>query len=98
MKYSRSINNYDLWQNYCKSNGVLIEELNLPEWVFTSENNFRQFATFGRLSQTEDQKISFDQFDDVIFFKLFEFMQNYFEIDASLFDDFERARIKRKEN
>lgn len=95
MTYRRSNNRHKAWQNYCQQHAALIDKLELPNWVFASEPNFRRFATMGQLGAVSSSVYCFGQLEDSLFWDLFHFIQTYFDMDATLFDAFERARIRR---
>ena len=95
MTYRRTYNRHEAWQQHCRQYAVLIEKLQLPDWVFASEQNFRQFATTGELDAASASVFCFDQLDDALFWDLFDFIQTYFDMGATLFNASEQARLGR---
>lgn len=97
MSYRKVHNTHSNWLKYCSKNERLIERLELPEWVFQSEANFREFVTSGKLGVTEvdDEKFDFNLLESSRFWILFDFINEYFEMDISLFDEFEKVRLKK---
>lgn len=75
-------------------NHDLIESLQLPKWVFHSERNFREFATNGQMSEDLNHKIRFSEVQRELFWRLFDFINEYFEMDMVLFTEFEKERKK----
>ncbi|MGD1958106.1 MAG: hypothetical protein ACFB2Y_04600 [Fulvivirga sp.] len=96
MTFRKTKNKHDLWQAHCRKHQDLIVNLDLPSWPFKNEQNFRRFATTGALDAEELEVLDFDEVNDQEFWELHDFITNYFEMDASLFDSFEQSRVKRK--
>jgi len=90
-KYSSST----IWKSYCNENHDLIEELQLPTWVFSKELNFREYATTGKMDEVDKSRFDFDELDGKLFWKLFSFITNFLDFDLKLFIKFEESRIKR---
>lgn len=95
MGYRKNYNSFTNWQEYCNKNQALIELLNLPNWVFLNERNFREFATIGKLGNENLDYFDFERLEDKIFWKVFYFITNYFDEDGQLFTKFEASRLKR---
>ncbi len=95
MTYRRFYNRYEAWQHHCQQHAALIEKLQLPNWVFASQPNFRRFATTGQIDAVSSSVYCFDQLEDSLFWDLFHFIQTYFDMDAILFDAFELTRLRR---
>jgi hypothetical protein len=93
MKFRKTANKSQQWVDYCNKNRALIGELNCPDWVFHSERNFRQFATYGITEDNGREKFIFEELNDALFWRLFHFISDYFDMDAGLFDEFEKVRI-----
>ena len=94
MSYRKNYNKREIWQRYCERNRELLTNLNLPKWIFIKENNFRDFATFGRISDDESIVFDFELLSKKDFWKLWDFANNYFDMDMILFDKFEAIRLK----
>jgi len=92
VSYMKKYSSSTIWKSYCNENHELIEELQLPIWVFSKELNFREYATTGKMDEVN--KSRFD-FDGKLFWKLFSFITNFFDFDLILFIKFEESRIKR---
>jgi len=94
MGYKKQSNNHKIWLDYCAKNISSIELTGLEEKVFLSENNFREFATNGTINNVRLSVIA-SELEDKNFWALFDFITNYFDMDASLFDDVENSRMSR---
>jgi len=53
-KYSSST----IWKSYCNENHELIEEVQLPIWVFSKELNFREYATTGKMDEVDKSRLT----------------------------------------
>ncbi len=95
MNYRKTYNSLSVWSDYCAGHQDLIKRLSLPPWVFEKESNFREFASKGKTSRDSTSTLDFDQLGDKVFWELFAFITNYFDYDASLFQEFENARKRR---
>ena len=95
MSFVKTSNKHEQWINYCHQNIDLIQSMELTEWVFKKENNFREFVTFGKMNEEEGSYFKFENLNEDLFWGLFDFIQNYFDMDATLFDEFERVRINK---
>ncbi|WP_124980497.1 hypothetical protein [Nonlabens xiamenensis] len=84
----KSLNKKKIWENYCSKHADFISELNVNEWVFHTENNFREFATYGFISSTKDTTFSFQNLNSQQYEKLFDFINNYFDMDMLYFTHF----------
>ena len=98
MKYQKKFNKIETWENYCQSNQSIIEELELPSWIFTKEGNFRNFVTTGEVGNDEIEPYNFDKLTDKKFWKLFLFTTTYFDMDTTLFTELEKSRLSRSDN
>lgn len=95
MSYTKKFNKKNAWEDYCQKHFQLISLLALPEEVFRTEANFRDFVTYGKLTSKEHKEFDFSNLDNELFWKLFYFITNYFDMDAILFDKFEIERINK---
>lgn len=86
MSYRKRYNKQEIWKQYCEKHSEMIESLNLPKWVFIKENNFRDFATFGRISEDGNDIFDFKLLSKKDFWKLFDFANSYFDMDMILFE------------
>jgi hypothetical protein len=96
MSFRNNINKHKLWQECCINNHDLITSLKLPEWVFSNEKNFRDFASKGLINEENLECFKFIQLkinEPKLFCNLFKFIDYYFGLDAGYFDKFEEARI-----
>lgn len=95
MSYRKKGDNHSNWKSYCNKNQKMIEKLNLPEWTFFKESNFREFVTIGQIDENHEKNFDFSTIENELFWELFYFIQNYFEMNAILFEKFEKARLNR---
>lgn len=95
MGYRKTNNSFSNWKSYCKENYGLIEKLQLPKWIFEKEHNFREFATTGQMNIESQDRFDFDKLEEELFWKLFDFINSYFDFDSITFTKFERSRIKK---
>lgn len=96
MAFRKNWNTHELWKEHCQNHKDLIEKLKLSSWTFENEQNFRNFATTGTTELKSNEVLDFSKLDDSVFWELFDFIDSYFEMDMSLFDSFEQARVNRK--
>jgi len=87
----KSSNKRETWESYCSKHSDFIDELNLNEWVFDSENNFREFVTHGSIHNTKDTTYSFQKLSHLQYENLFDFITNYFDMDMQYFTNFNRT-------
>jgi hypothetical protein len=97
MKYRKKFSKIEIWENYCKCNPNVTKELELPTWIFIKEDNFRNFATTGKMSSSEEKSYNFSKLTDNQFWELFMFTTSYFDMDTILFTKLEKNRLSRKE-
>ncbi len=96
MSFRRKNSNFDQWRNYCNEKQDLISGLNLNSWIFKSEQNFRDFVTFGTTDEN-GMILDFDSLEDEKCLKLLHFIEYFhFDIDAILFERFNKSLGKRK--
>lgn len=93
MPYQKRHNKHKIWKQYCEKHNELIEALNLPKWIFIKEDNFRDFATTGQISDDENVVFDFELLSKEDFWKLWSFANSYFDMDMILFDKFEKIRV-----
>lgn len=93
MSYRKTNNKHQIWIDYLEKNSELIEKLNLADWIWRNEANFREFLTYGKIEKSFNLKFDFNSLDENLYFELFDFMNYYFEMDGILFDKF-NSRIK----
>ena len=79
MSFRKTANNHLIWKSYCEENQTIINELNLPNWIFLKESNFREFVTTGQMDEINQDKFDFSTLKDKLFWKLFNFINSYFE-------------------
>ncbi|MFK8012994.1 MAG: hypothetical protein AB8B80_13205 [Marinicellaceae bacterium] len=91
----KSKNKYNIWLDYCDKKSDDIYFIGLESEIFESEKKFREYATYGTINGKSDRFQTVDQINDEKFWKLFDFITSYFDMDASLFDEIEKSRINR---
>lgn len=84
------MNKKDRWDIHCKDYSQLITKLNINNWVFLNEDNFRQFAEFGYIT-AEKNIFSYNEMDDSTYDELHDFINQYFDFDAQYFVHFQKA-------
>ena len=96
MSFRRENSNFDQWRNYCNEKQNLISELNLNSWIFKTEQNFRDFVTFGKADEN-GMILDFDSLEDDKCLKLLHFIEDFhFDMDTILFKCFNKSLGKRK--
>ena len=95
MSYRKTNHSFSAWESYCEENQELIEELQFPNWIFKKEINFREFATSGQMNKENQNGYDFNKLEDELFWRLFDFINNYFDFDSILFTKFEESRINK---
>lgn len=98
MSYKKNYNSHSNWEKYCSKNEFLIKELDTNIWVFQKEANFRDFATDGKISDSNEIVFNFKLLKNKQFWNLHSFITAYFDYDSILFTRFEKERIHRSES
>lgn len=97
MKYIRRYNTHQNWVSYCSKHIDFLTELNIDNWVFRNEGNFRDFVTYGKIDDKFEIEYNFSILSDETYFVLFNFITNYFDADMEFFDKF-NSNIKNRKS
>ncbi len=84
-------NKYDLWKDCCLSFQDKIDSINLPSYIFKSENIFRDFVTKGQaFDSSNNETLSISNFSVKQLNALWDFINRIypFDMDAILFHAF----------
>jgi GTPase Era involved in 16S rRNA processing len=84
----RNSNKRKNWIEYCQSNSNVIDDLDIGDWVFKTETNFKEFVTFGYSTKEKKEIFSFSKLSDKNYDKLFDFITSYFDMDMQNFTKF----------
>lgn len=84
----KSSNKRDVWKEYCSTHSELLGELKLNKWVVHSEENFREFATYGYVDSYRQEVYSFSALSEEGYYRLYSFMSNYFDMNMIDFSSF----------
>ncbi|MEM7375475.1 MAG: hypothetical protein AAF587_43170 [Bacteroidota bacterium] len=95
MSFRKKTTSHSRWETYCEAHQALLEALQVPDWVFIKESNFRAFATTGQIHDPYQDNFDFDSLAEDLFWDLFTFITDYFDHDSLLFTKFEEARVKK---
>lgn len=95
MSYRRTENRHDIWLEYCKKNISSLEFIGLDPKVYRTEDVFREFATLGTIEVSSEGLIRIGELEDEKFWTLHKFITEYFDMDAMLFEEYEKSRIER---
>ena len=96
MNYKNRKNKQVIWGDYCIENADLLAKIGLESSILASEHSFREYATKGKIIGSNNTSISPSDLGDEKFWLLHEFITNFFDMDASLFEEFENSRVNRK--
>jgi len=86
----KKLNRIEIWNDYCSKHFDLLKELDLNDWVLHTENNFREFVTYGFVDSTKEAKYSFENLSSKQYERLFYFITSYFDMDMQYFTNFNR--------
>jgi len=95
MNYRRTDNRHDIWLEYCQKNIGNLEFIGLAPKVYRTEDVFREFSAQGTIEGSSEGLICIAELEDEKFWTLHKFIINYFDMDAVLFEEYEKSRVVR---
>ncbi|MEM7110917.1 MAG: cytochrome P450 [Chloroflexota bacterium] len=96
MSYHKKYNTKEIWDEYCAEKAAMLVDIGLEPSIYRTESIFREWATKGYSEEVDIPHAPPSELGDEKFWLLFDFINNFFDGDMMLFDNFENSRLARK--